>query len=150
MTAYNHWDANLLVVLCTVVAVAIVVLVHYEGLALISSWLAKRREVISRRNVLYGIFSVLALHVLEIWVFGIAAWLLLMYPETGHVNGANPLQLLDGVYLAAVTYTTVGYGDLAPIGPIRFIAGTMSLTGFVMITWSASFTYLEMERFWRK
>ena len=150
MMQYPHWDANLLVVLSTVVAVAIVVLVHYEGLALISSWLAKRREVISRRNVLYGIFSVLALHVLEIWVFGIAAWLLLMYPGTGHVNGANPLQLLDGVYLAAITYTTVGYGDLAPIGPIRFIAGTMSLTGFVMITWSASFTYLEMERFWRK
>ena len=55
MMQYPHWDANLLVVLCTVVAVAIVVLVHYEGLALISSWLAKRREVISRRNVLYHI-----------------------------------------------------------------------------------------------
>jgi uncharacterized protein YhhL (DUF1145 family) len=150
MMQYPHWDANLLVVLSTVVAVAVVVLLHYEGLALISSWLAKRREMISRRNVLYGIFSVLALHVLEIWVFGVTIWLLMHYPQTGHVTGADPLQLLDGVYLAAITYTTVGYGDVAPIGPIRFIAGTMSLTGFVMITWSASFTYLEMERFWRK
>ena len=103
-----------------------------------------------RRKVLYGIFSVLALHVIEIWMFGITIWLLLMYPETGHVTGAEPLQLLDGVYLAAITYTTVGYGDVAPLGPIRFIAGTVALTGFVMITWSASFTYLEMERFWRK
>jgi hypothetical protein len=24
------------------------------------------------------------------------------------------------------------------------------LAGFVLITWSASFTYLEMERFWRR
>ena len=43
-----------------------------------------------------------------------------------------------------------GFGDVAPVGPIRFMAGTMALTGFVMITWSASFTYLEMARFWRK
>lgn len=150
MLQYPHWDANLLVVTATLIAVAFVVLVHYEGLAIISSWLAKRSETNSRRNVLYGIFSVLALHVFEIWVFGITVWLLLKYPETGHVAGANPLQLLDSVYLASVTYTTVGFGDVAPIGPIRFIAGTMSLTGFVLITWSASFTYLEMERFWRK
>ncbi len=117
---------------------------------MISGWLAKRRDFISRRKVLYGIFSVMALHVIEIWIFGITIWLLLKYPETGQVAGANPLQLFDGVYLAAITYTTVGYGDVAPIGPIRFIAGTAALTGFVMITWSASFTYLEMERFWRK
>jgi hypothetical protein len=24
-----------------------------------------------------------------------------------------------------------------------------ALAGFVLITWSASFTYLEMEKFWR-
>lgn len=150
MMQYPHWDANFLVVLATTIAVGAVVLIHYEGLAVISAWLAKRREQISRRKVLYGIFSVLALHVVEIWVFGITVWLLLKYPNAGSVVGANPLQLFDAVYLAAVTYTTVGFGDVAPIGPIRFIAGTMSLTGFVLITWSASFTYLEMERFWRK
>lgn len=150
MMQYPHWDANLLVVIATAIAVGAVVLAHYEGLAIISAWLVKRREQISRRKVLYGIFSVLALHILEIWIFGVTVWLLLKYPDTGSVAGANPLQFFDAIYLAAVTYTTVGFGDVAPIGPIRFIAGTMSLTGFVLITWSASFTYLEMERFWRK
>jgi hypothetical protein len=150
MTQYPHWDANLLVVLATALAVGAVVLVHYEGLNVLSGWLAKRRDQRSRRKVLYGIYSVLALHILEIWIFGVTVWLLLKYPETGLVAGAHPLNLLDGVYLSAMTYTTVGFGDVAPIGPIRFLAGTMSLTGFVMITWSASFTYLEMERFWRK
>lgn len=150
MMQYPHWDANLLVVFATALAVGAVVLVHYEGLSVLSGWLAKRREQRSRRKVLYGIYSVLALHILEIWIFGVTVWLLLKYPETGLVAGAHPLSLFDGVYLSAMTYTTVGFGDVAPIGPIRFLAGTMSLTGFVMITWSASFTYLEMERFWRK
>jgi hypothetical protein len=58
--------------------------------------------------------------------------------------------LLDAVYLSAVTFTTVGFGDLAPTGPIRFLCGTEALTGFILITWSASFLYLEMEQFWRR
>jgi hypothetical protein len=49
-----------------------------------------------------------------------------------------------------MSYTTVGFGDVAPIGPIRFLTGTEALTGFVLIAWSASFTYLEMERYWKE
>ncbi len=147
---YSHWDANLVVVVATVIAVCVVVLVHYEGLGLLSTWLYRRKESQPRRKVLYGIFAVLSLHVIEIWVFGLTVWLLLQYPNAGGVVGAHPLSLFDGVYLSAMTYTTVGFGDVAPIGPIRFLAGTMSLTGFVLITWSASFTFLEMDRFWRR
>jgi hypothetical protein len=44
----------------------------------------------------------------------------------------------------------LGFGDLAPVGAIRFLSGTEALTGFTLITWSASFLYLEMEAFWRK
>jgi Ion channel len=147
---YQHWDANALVVAITATAVGFAVLVHYEGLSLLSRWLARRHESHRRRKVLYGIFGVLALHVAEIWIFGVAIWGLLMFPNTGMVAGAHPLSLLDAVYMSAVTYTTVGFGDLAPIGPIRFLAGTAALTGFVLITWSASFTYLEMTRDWRE
>jgi hypothetical protein len=147
---YHHWDANILVVVVTLLAVGLVVLVHYEGLSILSTSLAKPSERRSRRKVLYGIYVVLALHVVEIWIFGLSAWLLLKYPEAGTVAGAHPVNLFDCVYLSAVTYTTVGFGDVAPVGAIRFLAGTVALTGFVMITWSASFTYLEMTKFWRR
>jgi Ion channel len=150
MNSYQNWDANLLVVLVTFMAVGLSVLVHYEGLSFVSQKLGRRHESQSRRNVLYVIYAVLALHISEIWIFGSAIWLLMLYPATGSVAGAHPLQLLDAVYLSAMTYTTVGFGDVAPVGPIRFLAGTTSLTGFVLITWSASFTFLEMEQFWRK
>ncbi len=150
LTDYSHWDANLIVVFATVLSVCVVVLIHYEGLGVLSALLYKRKEHQQRRKVLYGIFAVLTLHIIEIWVFGATVWLLLKYPNAGAVAGAHPLSLFDGVYLSAMTYTTVGFGDVAPIGPIRFLAGTISLTGFVLITWSASFTFLEMERFWRK
>ena len=147
---YQHWDANVLVVLATGLAVCAVVLVHYEGLNLLSRSLGRLHGSKRRRKVLYGIFGVLALHVAEIWIFGITVWGLLHFPGTGSVAGVHALSLLDAVYLAAATYTTLGFGDLAPVGPIRFLAGTMALTGFVLITWSASFTYLGMSRDWQE
>lgn len=147
---YPHIGANLAVVLATVVSVGAAVLLHYEGLALLLRVLARSHESQRRRKVLYAICGVLVLHTAEIWLFGLAFWMLGHVPESGHILGAEPLQLLDAVYFAAATYTTVGFGDLAPVGPIRFLAGTVALTGFVMITWSASFTYLEMERYWRR
>ncbi|MFM6988803.1 MAG: ion channel [Arenimonas sp.] len=147
---YPDWDANLLVVAATFAAVAMAVLVHYEGLSFISGRLARRREHYSRRKVLYAIFGVLGLHVIEIWILGITLWALLHYPGAGSAVGMPVVNLLDCIYLSAESFSTVGFGDIAPQGPIRFLAGTTSLTGFVLITWSASFTYLEMERFWRK
>jgi hypothetical protein len=39
-------------------------------------------------------------------------------------------------------------GDIAPLGPVRLLAGVEALNGLLMIAWSASFTYLSMENFW--
>jgi hypothetical protein len=147
---YDNWIANLTVVAATLAAVAGSVLIHYEGLILVARGLARLHARYQRIKVLYTIASVLVLHVAEVWLFGIVLWLLLAWPEAGRVAGQPVLHLFDAIYLSAVTYTTVGYGDLAPEGPIRFLAGTEALTGFVLITWSASFTYLEMGRFWRR
>lgn len=145
---YTDWVANGLVVLATALAVSASVLVHYEGLTRMARWLPTIMGQ-RRSKVLYGIFGVVALHVAEIWLFGAVAWVLAGVSGVGGVSGADVLGLLDAVYLSAVTFTTVGFGDLAPVGPIRFLYGMEALTGFVLITWSASFTYLEMDRFWR-
>lgn len=145
---YDDWAVNTLVVLVTACSVALAVLVHYESLG----WLSARLQTSStrqRRKVLYGIYAVIAIHVVEIWLFGFAIWMLLQVPGAGAVQGQHPVGLLDAVYLSAATFTTVGFGDLSPTGPLRFLAGTEALTGFILITWSASFTFLEMARFWR-
>lgn len=149
---YDNWAANTTVVLATLLTVSLAVLVHYEGLILLSRGVSRLHGK-QRIKVLYAILTVLALHVSEMWIFGTTLWLLMQWPDCGHIlstaNGAFHLGFLDAIYLSAVTFTTVGFGDLAPVGPIRFLSGTEALTGFVLITWSASFTYLEMERYWR-
>jgi hypothetical protein len=145
---YDNWPVNALVVLVTAVSVALAVLVHYECLDWLSARLAGAATR-QRRKVLYGIYAVIAIHIVEIWLFGLAFWVLLEIPGAGAVQGQHPVGLLDAVYLSAATFSTVGFGDLSPTGPLRFLAGTEALTGFILITWSASFTFLEMARFWR-
>jgi hypothetical protein len=146
---YGNWAANLLVVGLTLAAVFGCVLVHYEGLTLLSRWMARMHEHPMRRRVLYMMFGMLLLHVTEIWIIGFALWGALHWPEAGAIVGDPAPSLLDAVYLSAMSYTTVGFGDVVPVGPIRFLAGTAAITGLVLIGWTISFTALEMERFWR-
>lgn len=89
------------------------------------------------------------LHIAEIWIFGLGLWVLLQLPDAGAIAGQGSHALLDSIYLSAVTFSTVGFGDLAPVGSIRFLLGTEALLGLMLITWTASFTFLEMERNWR-
>jgi len=49
---------------------------------------------------------------------------------------------------SAETYTTIGLGDTYPLGPLRLITGIEALNGLLLIGWSASFTYLAMQKFW--
>jgi len=147
---YGSWLANATVVSASFAAVALCVLTHYEGLILLSRRLAHSHVRHQRIKVLHAIMTLLLLHVIEIWIFGLTFWLLLQWEECGTLVGPAATHFFDAIYLSAVTYSTVGYGDIAPVGPIRFLAGTEALVGLVLITWSASFTYLEMARFWRQ
>ena len=53
-------------------------------------------------------------------------------------------------FISPPCFTTLGLGDIVPVGAIRFLVGTEALTGFVLVTWSASFTFVEMQRFFGK
>jgi hypothetical protein len=140
--------AQVTVIAATLTALAACVLLQYEGLIL--AWRGLSEHTGHRRiKVLYAIFSVLLLHVLEIWIFGMTLWLLTLWPACGTLAGEQASSFFDYIYFSAVTFSTVGFGEMWPVGAIRFLCGMEALTGFVLITWSASFTYLEMERFWR-
>lgn len=143
LTSAEHW---LMLGICLIVTAAVVGL-HYEALSRFNGWLPRLR-LPARARVLVLIVGLLAVHTAEIWIFGAALFEVAHMPQLGRVAGVGELHLLDAVYLSTVTYTTVGYGDLIPQGPLRLLLGIESLSGFLLVTWSASFTYLEMQRDW--
>jgi Ion channel len=144
------WFEHVLVAFAAFAVTGLVVVIHYEGLHALARRYAARKPSRDRGVILRIIFALLMLHIIEIWCYGIAYWGLLKIPGTGFVHGEHGMDtMFDAIYLSATTYSTLGFGDLAPVGAIRLLSGLESLTGLLLITWSASFTYLEMSRYWR-
>ncbi|EGL53520.1 MULTISPECIES: potassium channel family protein [Methylophaga] len=125
------------------------ILIHYETLY----QLAKRLpalHIIHRYRVLLSVMVVMVAHIVEIWLFAIAYYLMIQADGFGTLMGNIDSSLLDCSYFSFTTYTTLGFGDIEPTGYVRFLTGLESLTGLVMITWSASFVFLEMQKYWPK
>ncbi|MEM7279099.1 MAG: potassium channel family protein, partial [Pseudomonadota bacterium] len=101
-----------------------------------------------RRRIIILILGLLLLHVIEVWIFGSAYYLLLHQEGFGEIVGAPGAKFVDCVYFSASVFTTVGFGDLHPIGPIRTMTGTEGIAGLTLITWSASYTFIEMLKRW--
>ena len=137
-----------MVTLIAAVLATINVFLHYEVLNLLSRTLAKLAWI-GRPRVALLFATLLIVHIVEIWIFAFGFMFAEWHGGLGVLKGEHGQGILDYVYYSSMTFTTVGYGDLFPVGPIRFIAAMEALSGFMLITWSASFTYLEMARFWR-
>jgi ion channel len=125
------------------------ILLHYEAFAILQRVLISLHPHVRRRRILLLMFGLLLLHIADVWLFGLGYYVLIDGESVNKLVGSQGGGLLDFVYFSAVVYTTLGLGDLVPTGAIRFLTGTEALTGFLLITWSASFTFLEMQRFWK-
>ena len=129
--------------------IAVAVVIHYEILRVLSVAIPKW-PIQHRLKVVMGLLGALTAHVIEIWVFGFGYYFLAMNPAFGNLVGNYEHSLLDSVYFSFVMYTYLGIGDIVPVGNLRFLAGLETLTGLVLITWTASFMYIEMQRFWER
>lgn len=141
-------QAHGIVVAGTLVALIASVILH----CMVATALMRRFDGTGIRQSSCMVLMVLGLfvaHVIEIWLFGVVSWFMAQVEGAGSVAGGHVSGVMDYIYFSAVTYTTLGYGEVYPVGPIRFIFGTEALIGFMLITWSASVTFLQMQRFWR-
>jgi len=127
--------------------VAVAVVIHYEFLYRISRYIP-HMTVKHRLRILFGVFAALIAHAVEVWVFALAFYYMHHADGWGHLEGNFDGSLLDCTYLSFTTFTTLGFGDIQPIGDLRHLTGLESLTGLVLITWTASFLYYEMQRYW--
>lgn len=146
----DSWSASanlLMVAVVNIVIVAAVVAVHYEFLSRLSSRKSGPR-LNPRLGIVIGVCGALTAHAVEVWVFAFAYYLMHRAPGWGELSGEFAGSLLDCAYFSFTTFTTLGFGDIHPVGPIRFLTGVEALTGLVLITWTASFLFLEMQRHW--
>jgi hypothetical protein len=124
------------IILVAGVLVAITVVVHVAGLGLLLVGLRRWHSLFPTRiwhvtRLLLGMsWYLILLHVLEISFWG---W---FYQSWGHLPDSEA-----ALYFSAVTYTTVGYGDLVLTKPWRLLAPIEALTGILMCGLSTSFFF---------
>ena len=133
--------------LTTAVLVILSVLVHMESLRLISDTLPKI-PFRQRLRVAIGLLGAIAAHLIEILIFAGGIYLLEVVWGQGELRDASGTKDLHYFYYSMVAYTSIGFGDITPTGPLRYVTGMETLTGLVLIAWTASFLYVQMQRFW--
>lgn len=127
--------------------VAVCVMLHYEFLHRVTAHIPKM-QMNHRSRIVLGVFSALIAHAVEIWVFAIAYYFMHQAEGWGELSGSFNGSLMDCAYFSFTVFSTLGFGDIVPSGDLRYLTGIESLTGLVLITWTASFLFLEMQRFW--
>jgi hypothetical protein len=123
------------------------VLVHYETLRG-TSVLLPRLRMTPRPRILISICIVLVAHTFEITLYALTYDGLHRWLDMGPIEGQPATDFYDYLYYSLTSYTTLGVGDMYPARGLRLLSGSEALVGLVMITWSASFTYLAMQKFW--
>ncbi|WP_409318262.1 potassium channel family protein [Pseudomonas sp. KCJK9016] len=138
----------LAVTLINTLTVVVAVLIHYECLLRLNDFLP-RLKLWRRFRIVVGVFGSLLAHAFEVWAFALAYYLMAHSGQWGYLTGNFDGTFMDCVYFSFTTYTTIGFGDISPVGHLKYLTGLEALTGLVLITWTASFLFLEMQKYWK-
>ena len=129
--------------------VIIVVLIHHESLVRLSGILESLHHTRTRHfRLIVAVFGILIAHTIQVWLFASIYYFMHHAEGWGELAGNFSGAFIDAVYFSYTTFTTLGYGDIEPLGALRYLTGIEALAGLVLITWSASFLYMEMQRYW--
>jgi Ion channel len=127
--------------------VVITFVFHYRVLLWLGSNTPKL-NLPTQTQVLVIVIILFFTHIVEIGFYAMTYSWSVSSLELGVFQGAPVGDAMSYLYYSGVIYTTLGLGDIQPQGHIRFITAMEALNGFLLITWSASFTFLAMGRLW--
>ena len=118
---------------------------HHEALRLLAC-ASSRRRVTQRWVVFVLAAALVAVHLAEVGFYAGAYALGANVFALGWLRGSSGNAALDFFYFAAQTYSTLGYGDLVPVGALRLVASVESLNGLMLLSWSGAFLYGVLDR----
>ena len=116
------------------------IVLHYKTMIWTRSWLSQsgtRR----RSGALLGMATMIGAQLVSVLLYAIAYLVLGEAGGVGSLEGEIQGGFMDPLYFSLMSYTTLGVGDIYPLGGFRIISGIEALNGFALIGWTASFAY---------
>lgn len=127
-------------------ALLLTTIFHYAVLKKLTVFINKAfNQSITLVSVIVVLFIA---HTIEIAIYAV------IYYYAGELSGAKVLQAgsfqenLNALYFSFLAYSSLGSSDLVAMGWVRILYGFEALNGLLLITWSASFTFLTMNIVW--
>ncbi len=139
----------LIVLSCATLLVTVCIGIHYRSLVAIAQW-PRAGMMDHQRWIAVLVLGALATHLIEIFVFAIGYLVLDQIHGSGGLRDLNGAVSSDYCYFSFVAYTSLGFGDIVPVGPIRYLAAVETLTGLILIAWTASLVFVEMQNSWQR
>ncbi len=128
--------------LALAIALSLIVLsslIHFGALRMVSGRLAGRPVGVAQ--LLVTVLATFVAHALVIGLYALVYGFMTTSPELGHLSGDFKGGAVEFIYYSAVSYTSLGLGDIWPHGPVRLITSLEAINGLFLIGWSVTFTY---------
>lgn len=134
--------------LLSLAAVLATSFLHLEAMRWISGPMAAI-PLRPRHRVHIAVLILFAAHMAEIGVYALAFAIAQGQLGLGEFFGETVAQPLDYLYFSAISYTSLGIGDIFPSEHLRLLTGVEALNGLLLIAWSSAFLFSMMSRLWR-
>lgn len=136
-----------MLLLTALVMIAITIVIHGVGTTQWLQYLSRRRlldgvTLTPRRRLAVIVQSatvMVCLHLVEIFFWALA-YLLVVPGELDTLESA--------VYFSAVTFTTLGYGDITLSSSWRLLSSFEAINGIVLVGWTTAFLFAVLQRTW--
>jgi hypothetical protein len=133
-----------------IAAVTVVACVYLHLGALVLLWSSYRRQVLPMRAFVgVTVLGIFVAHFLEIALFAAALAALVELGAADTPGGGLDLGHFDAIFYSATFYTATG-GPPLPTVPLRLLTVAETLTGVILIAWTASFLFMVMRRHWEE
>lgn len=121
--------------------------IFYECLCIVSREIATT-STRPRVFMIIMIAGILIAHLIAITIYAFAYYFLVGFAGITGLAGNIEDHYLVYFYFSATTYTSLGVGDIYPIGGLRILTSIEALNGLILITWSAAYTFFGVQRMW--
>lgn len=132
-------------VLITLGIVATCAAMHFQVLVALPPLLRRVTRMKAHTRMAIGLMIAFVSHIVHIAIFALV-YRILHDTEFGRLEGSHNGTYMEMMYYSCSVYSTLGFGDIVPTGHLRMLTAFESLTGLVLIAWTASFLFLYMQK----